>query len=187
MSVKTEHDDYVAAWPKAAAPAGDEFEREMARHPPTSAERLADGGGVGKWWDELRNVAGEADATAEREFPDEARDASRKNAFRHALGTGRLAQLLGADSGVPVVREAAAGAAKLAGYAWEGLSAAMGHGDATDRRHDLNANAIGAAEAKRTSGREALVERLRERAGSARREDPPGLTEKSPGYLTYTK
>ncbi len=68
------------------------------------------------WWDELRSFANTASDEAERRFPDQERDSSQKNAFRHALGAGRLAQLLGSNSGIPVVSGAARSAAKLAGY-----------------------------------------------------------------------
>ena len=59
-------------------------------------------------WNRLSTFTERADGIAEKAFPDSARDASTKNAFRHALGTGMLTQELG---GGPI----AATLAKMAG------------------------------------------------------------------------
>ena len=50
---------------------------------------------VSDWWNDLRTFTEKADNEAETRFPGQARDESVKNAYRHALGSGRLAQLLG--------------------------------------------------------------------------------------------
>lgn len=118
----------------------------------------------------------EADAIAELEFPDDARDSSKKNAFRHALGTGMLAQELGGGY-------SGAAGAKAAGYIWELLGLPGG----SDSLHDLNANAIGAAEAVNAPDRAALIAALLKHAAAARKEAPPSLTQRTPGYMTYEK
>lgn len=46
-------------------------------------------------WNRLTSFTQRADNSAEQAYPDSARDASTKNAFRHALGTGILTQELG--------------------------------------------------------------------------------------------
>lgn len=186
--------DYSAAWKDSFPPQKDDgFDVSKFEPKPTIAERMENGeatkyAGPVDWAREFVKIPDAADATAEKHFPDEARDSSTKNAFRHALGTGRMAQMLGADSDIPIVKNAAAGAAKVAGYAWE----ALGAGDRNeeqirDSRHDLNANAIGAKTAKETKGREALVDSLLEKAKSTRLEEPPTEFAKSPGYFTRTK
>ncbi len=45
----------------------------------------------------LRDLPGQASDIAEQRFPGYDRDGSSKNAFRHALGTGMLAQVLGSS------------------------------------------------------------------------------------------
>lgn len=193
---KTDSDGakYSAAWRDSFPPDPDDgFDVAKFERPPSISERLQSSeatkyAGPVDWVREFVRIPDEADATAEKHFPGDARDSSVKNAFRHALGTGRMAQMLGADSGIPIVKNAAAGAAKVAGYVWEGLGA----GDRTeeqikDSRHDLNANAIGAKSAKETKGRDELVSNLLEKAKSARREDPPSEFSKSPGYFTHSK
>lgn len=130
----------------------------------------------------LGKVPGRADAIAERLFPDSARDASTKNAFRHALGTGMLTHELGGGT-------LGAGLAKGAGYLWEGLSAAelIDSPEARqDALHDLNANAIGAQVATQTSNQNDLVEALRALALQSRQEAPPSVFAPTPGYMTHT-
>jgi hypothetical protein len=126
-------------------------------------------------------IPDEADTIANREFPGSARDASTKNAFRHALGTGMMTQQLG---GGPV----AGTVAKGAGYLWEALGARNWAGDVPgyrdDTRHDLNANAIGASVAQQTGSQEELINALRGLATQARQTQPPGVFEASPGYMT---
>lgn len=124
-----------------------------------------------------------ADGIAEKEFPNSARDASTKNAFRHALGTGMMTQALGGG-------QLGGALAKGAGYLWEGLGAKdyidnrPGYRD--DTKHDLNANAVGASVAQRTMGQEELVNALRGLAENSSQQKPPGMLESSPGYLTRT-
>lgn len=118
----------------------------------------------------------EADRIAEEMFPGDARDESKKNAFRHALGTGMLAHELGGGY-------TGAAGAKGAGYLWE----LLGMGNSEDTRHDLNANAIGAAESVLNPDRAALIEALMKQVQAAQQSPAPGITERSPGYLTYSK
>ena len=123
-----------------------------------------------------------ADAIAERNFPGSARDSSVKNGFRHALGTGLLAQELGGG-------HIGAGLAKGAGYLWEALGASN-WGDPKyrqDVKHDLNANAVGAKAAKSTKNAAELEEILRRAALTGAPVNPPGFFESSPGYLTRTE
>ena len=72
--------------------------------------------------DRIKNIPSKADNIADQNFPDSARDASTKNAFRHALGTGMIAQEMGANKG-GLQGTLASGAAKGLGYLWEGLGA----------------------------------------------------------------
>lgn len=138
------------------------------------------------WWDELQTFTGKADAEAETRFPGQARDSSQKNAFRHALGAGRLAQLMGANSGIPLVEGAARGAAKLAGYGWEGLGGTSNWGG-EDMRHDLNANALGIAHATQAPDFRTLADSLQSFAQGARKESPPNVLDRARPYFTYTK
>lgn len=75
------------------------------------------------WANEVRSVGSRADDEAERRFPGQERDESVKNAYRHALGTGRLSQLLGADSENPAVSAVGQAGGQGAGYLWEIMSA----------------------------------------------------------------
>jgi len=124
-----------------------------------------------------------ADAIAEREYPDSARDASTKNAFRHALGTGMLAKELGGGW-------FGSTAAKGAGYLWEGMGALdflNSEDHRNDTRHDLNANALGAAIAIDNDTQERLVNRLKAMADRARTTEPPSVFETSRGYMTRSE
>lgn len=146
---------------------------------------------MAEWASELQNLTKNADDEAEKRFPDDERDNSKKNAFRHALGTGRLAQMLGADNDIPVVggliSTAAQGAAKGAGYLWEAMGAKQNMKDPTDMKHDLNANAHGAEQAAQTRGYGELADRLELMARSASKEEPPGVFSPARKHLTYTK
>lgn len=131
----------------------------------------------------LGRIPGQADRIAEEMFPDSARDSSTKNAFRHALGTGMLAQGLGGG-------DVGAALAKMAGYGWEALGAkdlitSAAHRE--DTRHDLNANAIGAAIASQTQSQQDLVNALAKMARTSRNEQPPAAYAPSPGYMTRTE
>jgi len=142
--------------------------------------------GPSKWWDDLKTITHRADVEAEARFPDQERDDSQKNAYRHALGAGGFAQLLGANSGIPLVEGAARGAAKLVGYGWEGLGGMANYGS-TDMRHDLNANAIGIAQSTGNPDFRSLADSLQSFAQGARKELPPEPYEKARPYFTYTK
>ena len=137
---------------------------------------------VSRKWDSLSNFTQKADNIAEREFPDSARDASTKNAFRHALGTGMLTQELGGGA-------IAATLAKLAGYGWEGLGASQLVDSAAhrlDTRHDLNSNNIGASVATQVGSQEELVSRLKALASASVAGEPPGFFEPGVPRLTRT-
>lgn len=137
-------------------------------------------------WNTLKSFTGQADAIAEREFPGSARDASMKNAFRHALGTGILTHELG---GGPI----AAGIAKMAGYGWEGASALgelrangrLSQDFKRDSLHDLNANSIGAGAAQYLD-RAALIQHLKGLATNAAVAEPPGVFSPNQGRLSRT-
>lgn len=141
---------------------------------------------VSDWWTDLNSFTHQADQEAEKRFPDQARDSSIKNAYRHALGTGRLAQLLGAGSGVPGLEAVARGAAKVAGYGWEGMGG-MENWGSTDMRHDLNANAQGIEHTRQAKDFKSLADALESFSRSARKELPPNVLEPARGYFTYTK
>ena len=133
-------------------------------------------------WNRLTTFTKRADDIAEREFPNSARDASDKNAFRHALGTGMLTQELG---GGPM----AATMAKMAGWGWEGLGASQLVDSAAhrlDTRHDLNANNIGASVATQVKNEAELIARLKQLANASRVEQPPGFFEQGRPYLSRT-
>lgn len=141
---------------------------------------------VTNWYEALSQIASQADAEAERRFPGQARDDSLKNAYRHALGSGGFAQLLGANSGIPLVEGAARGAAKLAGYGWEAIGGPKNWAS-EDFRHDLNANALGIAQSSKAQDFQALADQLESFSRSARKEAPPDATERARAYFTYTK
>ena len=133
-------------------------------------------------WNRLSTFTQQADNIAEANFPNSARDASQKNAFRHALGTGILTQELG---GGPI----AATMAKMAGWGWEGLGASQLVDSAKyrlDTRHDLNANNIGASVAMQSKDQAELVARLKQMAIASRVEQPPGFFEQGRPYLSRT-
>lgn len=135
-------------------------------------------------YDSLKNfgsIPERADGIAEQAYPGSARDASTKNAFRHALGTGMMTQALGGG--------AVGGAlAKGAGYLWEGLGAKdfidNTPGYRADTLHDLNANAIGSSVAQRTTNQQELINALLGMASTSRQQPAPGFFSPSPGYLT---
>lgn len=132
---------------------------------------------------EFGQIPARADDVAEQTFPGSARDASTKNAFRHALGTGMVTQALGGG--------AAGGAlAKGAGYLWEGLGLKeliQSGKHRTDTLHDLNANAVGAAAAQQTGTQQGLIQALKRMALESVPQQPPGAFSASPGYLTRTE
>ena len=133
-------------------------------------------------WNRLATFTQRADGIAEKAFPDSARDASTKNTFRHALGTGMLTQELG---GGPI----AANLAKMAGWGWEGLGASQlmdSSQHRLDTRHDLNANNIGASVAMNSKNEAELVARLKQLANVASVEQPPGFFERPVPRLTRT-
>lgn len=136
---------------------------------------------AGDWVNDLRSIPDRADGIAEGIYgASSARDASAKNAFRHALGTGMLTQKLG---GGPI----AGTAAKMAGYAWE-MPTLMAYGstkeEQADSRHDLNANALGAYLATKTGSQEELVKALRSYAAKSVVQDAPPVLSRPVGYLT---
>lgn len=140
------------------------------------------------WVKYMLSLPEQADASAEATFPGSARDSSIKNAYRHSLGTGLLAQNLGASDG-GLKGALAAAFAKLAGYGWEaagGYKNLTEHGAMTDAEHDLNANAIGARAAMQTDDPNVLAQVLMEKASKSRIERPPMTWQSSPGYMTRT-
>jgi hypothetical protein len=144
---------------------------------------------VSGWFKYLLSLPKQADDSAEQEFPESVRDSSVKNAYRHALGLGMLAQELGANQG-GLRGKAAQGLAKAAGYGWEGLGLKdfiANPDQRTDTLHDLNANAIGIREAAAAGNREELAARLKALALQAPLSRPPGLFQASPGFLTRTE
>lgn len=138
----------------------------------------------------LQNIPQQADDIAEKTFPESARDSSVKNAFRHSLGTGLLAQEMGANSDSLFMRLLALQLAKGAGYAWEALGTPQyvkSEAYRTDTKHDLNANAVGANMATMSPDQAALISALKRMAIEAPLSQPPGLFQSSPGYLTRTE
>jgi hypothetical protein len=130
----------------------------------------------------LSDLAHRASERAEQEFPNDERDASKKNAFRHSLGTGMLAEELGGGM-------LGAGLAKMAGYGWEGLSIPDYFGNPqkrTDALHDFTANDIGAKAATYLKGEE-LVRHLKNMANNATYGEPRGFFEPSQGKMTYSE
>lgn len=131
---------------------------------------------------ELREIPNRASDIADRAYPDSARDASTKNAYRHALGTGMWTQALGGGS-------IAAGLAKMAGYGWEGFSMLDPENRNSpawreDMRHDLNANAIGSQVGTMTSNQQDLERVLRGFADRSVVRPAPAVLDRHPGYLT---
>lgn len=142
-------------------------------------------GRLQEWGRQLQDIPGQADAITNQVFQpgSTARDNSTGNAFRHALGTGMLAQHLG---GGPL----AAVAAKAMGYGWElmGMRNWGNQAGRTDTLHDLNANAIGAQMAQRTANTQELTAALKKMAlESAVMRGGPSAFLPSPGYLTRSE
>ena len=139
----------------------------------------------------LRDLPEQASDKAEQLFPGYERDSSTKNTFRHALGTGMLAQEIGNSLGGSMpAKLAGAVAAKLAGYGWEAptqLSPFSSAAERQDSLHDLNANAEGASMAMTTNNQADLVQALAAMARNSRQVNPPGAFSYGPGYLTRTE
>lgn len=133
------------------------------------------------WVEELREIPNRASDIAEATYGQRsARDASEKNAFRHALGTGMLAHKIG---GGPL----GAIAAKLVGYGWEAptlLDPRSTPAERADSKHDLNANAVGAWVSMGAQDQAALVEALKGYAARSAVSEPPSVFARHQGRLT---
>jgi hypothetical protein len=127
------------------------------------------------------SIPSQADGIAEQAFPGSARDASTKNAFRHALGTGMMTQALGGG-------QMGGALAKGAGYLWEGLGAKdlidNRKGYREDALHDLNANAVGARVGQQTMNQQDLINTLRGLAATAPQQQAPGFFASIQGATT---
>lgn len=138
----------------------------------------------------LRDLPDQASDIAEQRFPGYDRDGSSKNAFRHALGTGMLAQELGSSWGNSYpAKLAGAAAAKAVGHVWEmptWINPKASDAQLTDMRHDLNANHMGAVEAMNANSREDLISALDYLARNSRQEKPGNAFAPSPGYMSRT-
>lgn len=135
---------------------------------------------------EFKELPGKASDIADAAFPDSARDLSTKNAFRHSLGIGMLAQQMGANQG-GIFGFLAPKIAKGLGYGWEAMGAmdyATDPKHRLDTKHDLNANAIGAQMASQTKDEVSLIEALKRMATDSRQTLPVGIFAPSPGYMT---
>ena len=148
------------------------------------------GQAVGDRIEYLRDLPNKASDIAEERFPGYDRDASTKNAFRHALGTGMLAQELGSSWGNSYpAKLAGAAAAKMVGHVWEmptWMNPGASKAQLEDSRHDLNANHIGAVEAMSAASQEELITALDYLARNSRKEKPGIAFAPSPGYMTRT-
>ena len=132
------------------------------------------------WVRNLQSIPHRASDIADAAYPDSARDSSRRNAYRHSLGTGMMTQHLGGNA-------LSAGLAKMAGWGWEAptlLNPNSTPAQLTDTRHDLNANAIGSQVAQMTRDQPSLEAALRSFADQAVVRTPPGAFERGSGYLT---
>lgn len=132
---------------------------------------------------DFQSIPSRASDIAEANFPNSSRDSSKKNAFRHALGTGMLTNALGGN-------RVSALAAKGLGYLWEGFGTPdyfNSQAKRTDSLHDLNANAIGARVATQSKGQQELEDSLRQLALGSKKVNPPGVFSPSPGYMTHTE
>lgn len=141
-----------------------------------SAPRRAD-----DWVQQLKAIPDRASDIAEEHYGNSsARDASAKNAFRHALGTGMVAHHAG--GGIP-----GAVAAKLMGYAYEApklLNPKTPQVELEDTRHDLNANALGAWVSMQAKNQNDLVQSLRGYAARSSVEPAPAVVARHVGRLT---
>lgn len=148
------------------------------------------GRAVGDRVEYLRDIPNQASDIAEQRFPGYDRDGSTKNAFRHALGTGMLAQELGSSWGNSYpAKLVGAAAAKAVGHVWEmptWMNPNSTEAQTADMRHDLNANHIGAVEAMGANSKEDLVKALDYLARNSRQEKPGIAFAPSPGYMTRT-
>lgn len=125
-------------------------------------------------------------------FPGQPWDGSQRNALRHSLWVGGMAQAMGAGSDHPFISPFAQAVAQDAGYAHEGISNAfdwmqgknqdMFH--SRDTLHDLNNNAVGALAAGRTRNNEELLRALTDMAINARRGVPVGMFSPTDGRLS---
>lgn len=134
--------------------------------------------------DRIKNIPHNADEDAQKYFPDSARDASTMNAFRHALGTGRLAHELGAGNG-GLWGGVAGSLAQGTGMIWEGLGAPSylaSQKHRTDTDHDFRANSVGALVAQGTKNDEELVNALKLLANQSKVQRPPDWH----GPMSYT-
>ena len=133
----------------------------------------------------LVDIPGYATDKAAELFPS---DNGKQNAMRHSLWMGRTAQELGGGPGATLL-------AKLAGYGFEGLTAAptaIGHlldGNVAgakavynDSKQDLNNNAVGIAHAAFRNPKQ-LEDELRRMANGVVTADPEMYERKRP-YLT---
>lgn len=158
-------------------------EGPLVRASNAELDKLPQGSDPVSWLKRLQRLTQTADYAASAAFPNSARDSSFKNAYRHSLGTGLLAQQLPGGPQLPVAL------AKLAGYTWEAPGTAENLKDPakmTDMRHDLNANSIGAEAAPYFATPRELSLYLLRKALQSRAEAPPIATQFSPGYLTRT-
>jgi hypothetical protein len=136
--------------------------------------------GASRWYEDLQSIPDRAAEVSERAYPDSARDASTKNAFRHALGTGMLAHHLG---GGPI----ASATAKAVGWGWEVptlMNPMAPVSQLADSLHDLNANAIGARVARQTRDQTSLEAALRSYADRSIVSAPPSGFAPTPGWMT---
>ncbi len=139
--------------------------------------------------------ANRASQFSQATFPGQDWDNSQRNALRHSLWIGGVAQAMGAGPDNPVLTPVAQVAAKGLGYIHEGLSnswdafknAHQGDGGLHDQdtRHDLNANAVGAEMAGYAKTPEELQRVLANMAVTARQGAPVGMFQMSDGRLSF--
>lgn len=132
--------------------------------------------------DNFMAIPGRADNIAEEMFPDDARDSSRKNAFRHALGTGMVTQRLGNNwlSGK---------AAETLGLGWEFMGANRFIRDADHREdtfHDLLANRAGRITALDSETEAELIEKLANLANESQNRPAPRFWYGREAQMTHT-
>jgi len=136
-----------------------------------------------KWVEELEQIPNRASGIAEERFPDSVRDASTKNAFRHSLGTGMMAQHMGGG-------EVGAALAQAAGYLWESprvLDFIRDPKHRDETMHDLNANYVGARTATETANQQELIEALDFMARQSKQQAAPPPGAYGPNHRTLTR
>ena len=143
--------------------------------------------------DYMMQPAHRASKASQAMYPGQDWDNSQRNALRHSMWIGGMAQAMGAGPDNPIRTPLAQVAAKGLGVAHEGISNAYDWWEgkaptpaqSRDTRHDLNNNAIGAEMAGYTKDNDGLLRALSAMSANGRAGAPVGMLAMSDGRLSY--